>query len=127
MVTRAVGPTVGDALAALGIAPVGLDYTIPPQESPLEPDMLIRLVRVTEEVITEREPIPFTTERQPDPTLKAGEERVIQAGADGVRERQIRVTYEDGQPVRRDVQHEQILEPAVPRLIAYGPAPTKEN
>lgn len=48
LTTRALGPTVGDALAQIGIAPLGLDYTVPPLESRLEPGMTIRLVRVSE-------------------------------------------------------------------------------
>jgi hypothetical protein len=40
---------VGDALAQIGLAPLGLDYTIPPLETPLTSGMTIRLVRVIEE------------------------------------------------------------------------------
>lgn len=47
--TRACGPTVADALALIGLAPVGQDYTIPPLETPLESGMVIRLVRVIEQ------------------------------------------------------------------------------
>lgn len=47
--TRARGPTVGDALAQIGLAPLGLDYTRPSLETPLTPGMTIWLVRVTEE------------------------------------------------------------------------------
>jgi hypothetical protein len=47
--TRARGPTVGDVLAQIGLAPLGLDYTIPPLETPLTSGMTIRLVRVIEE------------------------------------------------------------------------------
>jgi uncharacterized protein YabE (DUF348 family) len=46
--TRAVGPTVGGALAEIGIAPVGLDYTLPELETPLAPGMMIEIVRVFE-------------------------------------------------------------------------------
>ncbi len=47
--TRARGPTVGDALAQIGLAPLGLDYTLPPLDTPLTSGLTIRLVRVTEE------------------------------------------------------------------------------
>lgn len=118
--TRARGPTVGDALAAIGLAPVGRDYTIPSLETPLGPNMLIRVVRVTESVITEQETIPFTTIYQPDPDLPLDELRVVQEGAEGQREWHIHVRYEDGLEVSRVVQDEWLVLPPTPRLIAYG-------
>lgn len=118
--TRTLGPTVGDALAETGIAPVGLDYTIPPEDTPLVPDTLIRVVRVTENMIVEHEPVLFTVIRQPDPTLAAGEEKLVQEGVNGLRERQIRVRYEDGQATSRAVQNDRIIQPPVPRIIAFG-------
>ena len=121
--TRATGPTVGAALASIGMALIDLDYSIPPEESPLEPDMVIRIVRVTEEITSERESIPYTTERRPDPALKRGDEKILRTGRDGLRERQILVRYEDRQAVSKVVLYEAVIEPPVPRLVAYGPTP----
>ncbi len=50
LMTRACGPTVADALAGIGLAPVGSDYTIPPLDTPLRADMVIHLVRVVERI-----------------------------------------------------------------------------
>ncbi|MBN1200971.1 MAG: G5 domain-containing protein [Anaerolineae bacterium] len=118
--TRARGPTVGDALAAIGVAPVGQDYTIPPVDTPVEPEMEIQVIRVTEQVITEHETIPFTVIYRPSPDLPLDEQDVLQEGAEGLRERHIRVRYEDGLEVSRTVQDEWIAQPPAPRLIAYG-------
>ena len=121
LATRATGPTVGDALAAIGVAPVDLDYTIPAENSPIEAGMVIRVVRVTETLITAQTPIPFETIRQPDATLAAGTEQVLRAGADGLREQYIRVRYEDGREIRQTVQDEQVIRAPVSRLVIYGP------
>jgi len=121
--TRALGPTVGDALAAIGLALIGQDYTQPPGTARLEPDTIIRLVRVTEKVIVEQEAIPFSTVYRPDPSLPETQERIVQEGTAGLRERQVRERYEDGQIVRRTVQHERVMQPPVPRLIVYGTRP----
>jgi uncharacterized protein YabE (DUF348 family) len=118
--TRAYGPTVGDALAVVGAAPVGQDYTVPPSETPFEPGMVIRVVRVVETLVTKRELIPYSTTYRFDPTLAPGTQRVIQAGQDGVRERQVLVRYEDGVEVQRTEQAESILQPATPCLVAVG-------
>ncbi len=120
LLTRAHGPTVGDALAYVGLAPIGQDYTLPPPETPLEPGMVIQVVRVTEKVFREEHSIPFETIYQPDPALGLDEQRVIQSGTAGRVTRQVRVRYEDGREVSREVQEEQVTEPPTPRLIAYG-------
>ncbi|MBN1681292.1 MAG: DUF348 domain-containing protein [Anaerolineae bacterium] len=120
LATRAAGDTVGEALAAIGIAPTGQDYTIPPMDAPLEPDADIRLIRVTETIVTETIDVPFTTFYYPDPTLAAGERHIIREGVDGQQQHTIRVRMEDGQVASRTVITEQTLKAPVPRLIAYG-------
>jgi uncharacterized protein YabE (DUF348 family) len=121
LATRAPGPTVGDALAAVGIAPIGLDYVLPAEDAPLEPDMTIRVVRVTEQIEIEREDVPFSTVYQDDPSLQAGDQRVIRVGAPGIRERYVRVRYEDGQEIQRTVDQERLVLRPMPALIALGP------
>ena len=120
LVTRALGPTVGDALAQIGVAPVGLDTTIPPAETPLTAGMTVRVVRVSEELIVKEDPLPFETITRPDSTLARGEQRVIQEGSTGLRRRQIRVRLEDGQEVGRETVAEWIVQTPVPRIIAQG-------
>lgn len=118
--TRTLGPTVGDALNDIGLAPIGQDYTVPSLETPLEPGMTIQLIRVTEEVVTKDEPIPFATIYQPDATLLPDEKRVIQEGVDGVRTSKIRVRYENGKEVSRVVQEEWVTRPPTPRMVVLG-------
>lgn len=120
LATRSLGPTVGDALSGIGLAPVGQDYTIPPLDTPLDADMVIELVRVNEEVVTRDEPIPFATIYHADASLPLDEKRVIQEGIDGVRTRKIRVRYENGREVSRVVQEEWIARPPTPRMILLG-------
>jgi uncharacterized protein YabE (DUF348 family) len=120
--TRALGPTVGDALAEVGIAPIGLDYTIPPSDAPLQPDVAIRLVRVSEKTVTVEKPLPYSTIYRPNPALGPDEERVVQPGADGLLQQEIAVRYEDGQEVSRTVQRERIVQSATPRIVEYGRA-----
>lgn len=118
--TRALGPTVGDALAQIGVAPADLDSTIPPLETLLTPNMTIRVVRIHEDLTTQDEPIPFTTITRQDSTLAPGEERVLQGGADGLRRQQIRKRSEDGRVVGRETVAEWIVRTPVPRIVAQG-------
>jgi uncharacterized protein YabE (DUF348 family) len=120
--TRAAGPTVGDALAGVGIAPIGLDATIPPETAPLEPNMTIRVVRITEDLIIEAAPIPFSTSYRPQSDLARGEWIEIQAGVAGELERHIQVRYEDGIETERQIVSERVIRQPVPRVVGYGKA-----
>ena len=47
--TRTRGMHVADALDAAGLLLAGLDYSIPQEDAPLQPGMLVRVIRVHEE------------------------------------------------------------------------------
>lgn len=121
--TRAAGLTVGDVLAAVGVAPLGEDFTEPPLEARFEAGMTIRVVRVIDRLEIETQPIPFGTVYRPDFSLPLGEERVAQPGVPGARTRQVRVRYEDGAPVERTTIGEEVAARPQAQLIAYGVRP----
>jgi uncharacterized protein YabE (DUF348 family) len=118
--TRAIGPTVGDALAAAGIGLVEQDYTLPPVDTTLESDMVIEVVRVIEKELVEPVVIPFNTIYVPDSSLLYGEIRVLQDGIDGRSQQVVRVRYENGQLVSQLPESSTIMQPSTPRLIFYG-------
>lgn len=123
--TRVRGATVGDALAAIGVAPTGSDYTDPPLDSAPAPDMTIRLVRVTTELLSEEVTVPPATQYWPDPRLPAGSRRVM---VEGIAGRALRITvvrYEDGQPAARSLLDERLLQAPAPRLVAIGTGPAR--
>ncbi|GAB4574177.1 MAG: 3D domain-containing protein [Anaerolineae bacterium] len=117
---RTLARTVGQALADAGFVLVGEDYTLPPLEAPLPPDGRIEIVRVTEEVLTERTEIPYETIYRPDSSLELDERRVLQAGAPGVLEQRTRIRYENGVAVSRVEEPPRVLQPPVDEVIAYG-------
>jgi uncharacterized protein YabE (DUF348 family) len=123
--TRVVGTTIGDALALIGVAPGGSDYTIPPLDTQPEPGMTIQLVRVTTALITEDEALPTAALYLPVPWLPAGEQRTVLDGRDGVVSVTARVSYENGEAVSREVQSRQIVQPPIPALIAVGTGPAQ--
>ncbi len=118
--TRAQGGTVLDALTEAGVALVGLDYTIPVEDAPLESGMTIRVVRVTEDIATFEEPIPYETTYQPDDTLPLDQQQVVQAGQVGTMRYEERVRYENGEEVGREPAGSSVLQEPVPQIIAYG-------
>lgn len=121
--TRARGPTVADALVMIGVVPLGLDYTIPPLDAPLEAEMTIRVVRVAERVITQEETIPFLTLYNSDDISEFMSKRDVTAGALGVRTTTWCVRYEDGQEVWR----EKLDERFIPHSSSFSTLPCGEQ
>jgi uncharacterized protein YabE (DUF348 family)/3D (Asp-Asp-Asp) domain-containing protein len=118
--TRTQGKTISDALVSAGLSLVGLDYTIPGEDTPLQPGMLIRVIRVTEQVMTEQESIPFETVYQAEPKMELDQQIVVQEGQKGIRQKHIRVRYENGVEISRQEETNTVAREPVPRSIAYG-------
>jgi uncharacterized protein YabE (DUF348 family)/3D (Asp-Asp-Asp) domain-containing protein len=112
--------TVGDALAYAGFSLHDLDFSTPAEDKPIPSDRIIKVTRVREETILEEKVIPFTKERIPDAELKAGQEKVLQSGQNGVKTLSVRVRYENGKEVERNVETEWISNQPISQKTAYG-------
>jgi uncharacterized protein YabE (DUF348 family) len=117
---RTSATTVGDALEEAGLSLQGLDYSLPAPEDPIPSDGEMRLVRVTEEVLIEQTPLPFETQYQPVSDLEIDNQSIIQTGEYGLTAQRVRVRYEDGQEVSRQVENQWIARQPMPRIIGYG-------
>jgi 3D (Asp-Asp-Asp) domain-containing protein len=109
------------ALAAAGVGLVGFDYIRTAPEL-LRPGDAIEVVRVSESFIIEEEPIPFETVYQADAVLELDTQAVTSVGSPGLLRRRVRVRYENGQEVGRDVDSEWVARAPVNQVIAYGTA-----
>lgn len=118
--TRTQGTTVADALADAGVALVGLDYTVPDEDTPLLPGMHIRVLRVREEIVVEEETLRHEVIYRPDPFLELDQRLVVQRGEDGLEQRQVRVRYENDIEIDRTVEEVSIVEQPIDHVIAYG-------
>jgi len=118
--TRTTAQTVGEALMDAGLSTQGLDYSIPNPEATIPANGEIRLVRVTEEVLVEQSPLPFETSFQPDPTLEIDNQSIIQSGEYGLSAERVRVRYDDGQEVSREVESQWVARQPKPRILGYG-------
>jgi resuscitation-promoting factor RpfB len=114
------GKTIGEALARVGFALTGLDYSVPDEKQPLPADGKIRIVRVREELLHEKTMIDFGSKIQPLPDLEIDQRQTVQEGAQGIRDRMVRVRYEDGVEVARKLEAEQIILEPRDRIKGYG-------
>lgn len=118
--TRALGSHVADALDAAGLTLAGLDYSIPAADAPLLPGMLVRVIRVREEVEYEQERLPHSTRTQVDAGLELDQRRVLQQGQDGIRGVPQRVRYENGVEISRETGAAEVLQPPRDHIIGVG-------
>ncbi|XWX03631.1 ubiquitin-like domain-containing protein [Aggregatilineales bacterium SYSU G02658] len=118
--TRTRGATVGEALAEAGVALMGLDRVEPDEGAPVEPGMTIRIIRVTEDLLTRDEDIPFETQFVADPELPLDQRAIRQVGQLGVRRFSERVRYENGVEVSREDVGEEVVQAPRPQIVAYG-------
>jgi uncharacterized protein YabE (DUF348 family) len=112
--------TVEDILADAGIELQGIDYTRPSEKEPVPPDGRVEVVRVSEETLVETNPIPYTSERVPDPEMAVGERKVLQTGQNGERITSVRVRYENGEETVRESEIEWISKQPISQKTAYG-------
>ncbi|MGD8969666.1 MAG: ubiquitin-like domain-containing protein [Anaerolineae bacterium] len=89
-------------------------------ENTLAANAIIEVVRVSERFLIEQEPIPFESVWRPDPELEIDHQRLVQEGSPGVRERRIRVHYENGHEVSRTVENEYVAVPPTTNIRGYG-------
>ena len=114
------GSSVREALAAAGIQLGDLDRVEPPLYTELAEGDRLRVIRVTEEFETEQAPMPFVSRTLPNEGLPVGEQRLIQNGANGLRETTYRLLYEDGELVSRAEVGSVVLTDPVEEIIMIG-------
>lgn len=112
--------TVEDMLAAEGITYGEMDKVYPEPDTILYSNMEVKVVRVTEKEITEEQKIAFSKEVKEMPEWERGIEKAIRSGSDGEKQTTIKITYEDGVEVKREVVGEKIIKPAINSLLAVG-------
>ncbi len=118
--SRTAAETVGVALLEAGLPLQGLDYSIPDADEQIPEDGMIQVVRVKDELLLESEPIPFNTETQPVADLEIDNTMIVQGGQFGLNTKRVRVRYEDGVEISRQIEAEYISQEPQPEIIGYG-------
>lgn len=117
---RSAADTVGEALAEIGMSMQALDYTLPPTSDPIPEDGIIQIIRITEEVIIQQEPLPFQTVFQGAPEADIDTIVTLQTGEYGITSQRVRIRYQDGVEVARQVEDEWVSRQPTNRIQGYG-------
>lgn len=113
-------PTVGELLDQYNIKVSGKDLVEPGIHAKVTSHMKIKVSRVMEKLETRRIIISNQIERRPNDSLPKGQVKVIQAGANGLKERTTKVTYVNGQITKREVIEEKVLQQPINKIVAVG-------
>jgi hypothetical protein len=103
-----------------GISLAGNDRVVPALSVTLAESMLIEVIRVEEVIETEQAVIPFEVIRQPTENLPTGQEKLLQAGKNGLRETIYVRIFENGQEVSYSEVSSRDIEEAVDEIILIG-------
>lgn len=117
---RTSAATVEELLRRLSLDPGPDDLVSVDTAGPVQPEMAIQILRRTSTVVTEQHELAYRTVRREDRTLPIGETRELQAGQAGLLQVRTRLFYEDGREVASEPVGEQVLQPPVDRVVAYG-------
>lgn len=114
------GSTVQQALQAAGLTPGGLDKADPPFYAVLSNGDSVKLTRVQEKFETDTQTIPYDRQIVRNESLPEGQQRLVQAGANGQEEVTYRSILEDGVETSRSIVKTVVLQAASPEIVMVG-------
>lgn len=112
--------SVGEVLESFNIELNDNDIINKGLEEKIEKDEVIKITRVTEEIVTERQSIPFETEIVKEKKLLKGEKEIYTKGKNGTREISYKITYNDGKVVSKEKVSDKITKKPVKEVIKEG-------
>ncbi len=117
---RTTADSVGAALAQSGLSLQGLDYSNPPEGASLPDNRQVEVVRVKEEILLNQEQIQFPTEYLPVSDNDLDQLQIVSGGEFGIEAQRLRIIYENGSEVSREIEKEWTVKEPKPRVIGYG-------
>ena len=105
-------------LAGVELGEMDIVKTVPTDV--IVPDQEIEIIRVTQEEKVIEETTPYQVERTEDHTLEKGLSRTIRPGVEGLARNTVRITYHNGQEVKREVIKSEVIKEPQNNVIAMG-------
>ncbi|ANZ26252.1 MULTISPECIES: resuscitation-promoting factor [Rhodococcus] len=123
---RMAAPTVGEFLAAHGVALEQADSVVPAVDAALTDGLEIRVTRQRTVRVTETQPLAPPEQRIEDPTMNMSRTVVENPGVPGVHDVTFAVTTVDGVETTREQIDAVVTTPAQPRIVRVGAKPGTE-
>lgn len=117
---RTQASTVAELLDQHGLEPAETDVIRPQSDSPIKAGMTVYLVRVSGDTEVKEEVIPFSVREIRDKSQPLGYAQIQTAGRNGSKLVTYRVTYENGQAVKRQVVSSVTVEQPVEQVVIVG-------
>lgn len=117
---RSAAENIGEALAEGGISLQGLDYSLPAADQPIPVDGLLRVIRVSEELVINQTSIPFTVKNENSDQVALDKQDVIEPGILGITVSRERVRLEDGREILRHSDGEWVAQEAREQIVGLG-------
>jgi uncharacterized protein YabE (DUF348 family) len=115
--------TAPDVKSALGEAQIQLgdkDRVLPELNTVITGDTQIYVTRVEEKIVKQEMKMDFTNQVRKSDELDKGLVKVIKNGSSGLKELSIKVIFENGNEVKREISEEKVLKEPVNGLIEEG-------
>jgi uncharacterized protein YabE (DUF348 family) len=118
-----ISQSVGDLLQQACVKVNPEDKVVPGLDTVVSPHQKIRIIQVTNTIITRRVILQPATEYRKDKNLERGVQKTFRVGEAGLAERRIKVIYEDGRETRHEVVAEKIIKQMVSSIVLVGIKP----
>ena len=115
--------TAPDVKSALGEVQIKLgekDRVSPGLDTAITGETTIAVTRVEERIVKQEMKMDFTNEVKKSDNLDKGLARVIKKGSQGLKELSIKVIFENGKEVKREIAEEKVLKEPVNGIIEEG-------
>ena len=112
--------TVGKVLESCNITLGESDIVSKGLDDKVEKDEVIKIIRVREEIIVEKEVIPYQTEIVKEKSLLEGKRKIHTKGKNGIKEITYKITYNDDKQVSKEKVSEEITKKPTKEVIKEG-------
>ncbi|WP_249313353.1 G5 and 3D domain-containing protein [Lederbergia citrea] len=116
----ATSTTVADFLKQQGVKLGKLDKVKPDLSDNVEPNGVIKIVRVEKVTDVVEEPIDFAVVTKKDSNMSQGAEKVVQEGKEGLLKKEFEITKENGKEVTRRLVKETTVRESQNKIVSVG-------
>lgn len=120
IVLMTTAPDVKTALAEAQVQLGEKDRVSPAPDTVIKGNTIIDVIRVEEKIVKQEMKMDFTNEVTKSDKIDKGLVRVVKKGVPGLKELAIKVIYENGKEVKREIAGEKILKEPVNGIIEEG-------